>query len=167
MSEDENRVEEAGAQNLMETLRARREQALEDKEYDLEIPGYNGDLVARYRHLSGKEADQIGTRVMNQTKQRTERTVHMAMDTMIAACTGMYARIGAELVPIDPNGDGIPCGYDEELAQFMGFEATTAREVVRGVFVGNEMAIGAHSMQLQRWMSGDRRTMAEEFLGEA
>ena len=75
---------------LMGQLRAMREEAKADKYLDLDIPGYKGLLVARFRPYpvakSEAKADQL-------RKQMGRRPIllQMACDSLIAACSAHCA----------------------------------------------------------------------------
>ena len=166
---EEELPEEPERNNLQEQLRAQRQEALEDNTHDFPIPGYsNPILLARYRIIEGKESSRIMDKVRRQTKKEYDRNLWMTMDTIIAACEGLYIRDpdadeDEEPRPLDPDGNGT-ARYDERLAAFLGFEAHSAREALLGVFANNETALMMHGARLSRWMGGIEMSADEEFL---
>jgi len=161
--EDEDQIK-----SLLEQIRLRRRELSGDRKTYITIPGYDDlGLVAMYHLLDGKELDVITTRAQRQTRDRVERAIYMACDVMISACDGLYLdRGGSEYVPFDPQRRGEPFRYESALADFCGFEAETARQVVMGLFGNNDAALASHSFKLQRWFQDTMRDADEEFLGE-
>lgn len=148
-------------------LRARHRELQNDHTRDIDVPGYGGDLVGRYRVLS---PDQIreGNRKIEKLPE-DERLVVGAIDQIIAACDSLWVRGDNGLEPLLPD-DPEPARYDKRLAEFFGFEAERAREVVRQVFTtGGELnvpAVIAHAQEIGVWMQDVSREVDAAFLGE-
>jgi hypothetical protein len=136
-------------------------------------------LRVKYRMPeSGKELDGIARKVIREHKDTFSRNLYTAIDTMIILCEGLFVLPVADLEldgqpeepqPLDPDNSGEPARYDEKLAEIMGFSDTsTAREVVRKLFGGNDMAIIAHAEKLSRWLANTKADLNVEFwqLGE-
>jgi hypothetical protein len=158
------------ASSLLEGLRQRRSELSETKEVLIPLPGYDREppiLMAKYRLLEGHEIDAIGRKVVRETKDRWDRQIIAAVDTFINACEGMYISMGngKEPEPLTMNGDPV-AGYNQDLARALKFDADTAREVVMGVFAGNDVAIMQHNVRLSLWMGDTTRRIDEDFLGE-
>lgn len=159
----------AGAGSLMDRLRAQQADAAAGKTVDLRVPGYRDpDLFARYRFLHSSEAKKIGQRIRERFRDDVDRLLNGTIDTMIAACEGLYARDGnGELVPVDADGGG-PVRYDPRATEFFNLEVDEddpARSTVRAIFKGNDYAILDHGGLLQQWMS-DTTAEVNESLGE-
>lgn len=167
-SQDNGAPDENEINSLLEQIRERRKELSGDRKTYITIPGYDDiGLVAMYHLLDGKELDIITTRAQRQTRDRVDRGLYMACDVMIAACDGLYLdRGGSEYVPFDPKRRGEAFRYEQALADFCGFEAETARQVVMGLFGNNDAALASHSFKLQRWFQDTMRDADEEFLGE-
>jgi hypothetical protein len=161
--ENEEPLEAATGQpeSLMDRLRGKLAQAREETTVDLDIPGYDGELVARYRGLDPvKEGEKIARRVERQFKSEAQRGVYTLVDALVTACEGIFVRnVDGELEPLDPDGLG-PCCYDERLAEFLGIDIShgantdgAARRCLLGVFAGNKVAIAVHGQRWQRWMA--------------
>jgi hypothetical protein len=156
--------------NVLDLLKEQREQVRQNTEVTIPLPGYDQEppiLLARYRLLEGPELERIASKVERETKPRWNRVVLSSVDTFIAACTGMYVDINGDgnPVPMTLGGEPIP-GYNDDLAQALGFKTQNAREVVFGVFASNEMAIVEHNAKLSRWMGNTARRVDQGFLGE-
>jgi hypothetical protein len=158
--------------SLFEQLREKRAEAAAGTETFIPIPGYDSEapvLLAKYRVLDGKELDTIGRKVQKQTKDRWNRQILAAMDSCIAACEGMYIDMldGSEPQPLTFNEIPI-LGFTGELAQALQYEATNAREVFSGLFLGNEVAMIQHNVRLSLWMGNTSRKVDQDmFMGEA
>lgn len=154
--------------NILEQIRQRRRELLQNRQTYIPIPGYDDiGLVAQYHLLDGKEMTRIVDKVQRQTKNKVERGVSISIDTFIAACDGLYLNPeDGVYVPFDPGRTGSPLQYDPSLSDFLGLDAPTARAVVRGLFGENDAAIAMHSMKLNRWFQDTSKSADDEFLGE-
>lgn len=157
-------------ESLLDSLRKKREELSESRDTFIPLPGYDREppmLLAQYRLLDGKEIEQIARKVTRETKDRWRRQVLAAVDTFIAACTGMYVDLqtGDGPQPMTLNDQHI-MGYDQDLAKALEFQAETARQVVYGVFADNEVAMMQHGARLSLWMGDTTHQVDDEFLGE-
>jgi hypothetical protein len=154
--------------NLLESLRQKRQELADHREGFVPVPGYEDpELLIRYRVIDSKEIQKIGNKVIKETKDRMQRQLLAAVDTFIAAATGVYVRLAEDTEPValTLNGREIE-GFSQELATAMNFPATTARDVVFGVFAENDIAIMNHAIRLNQWMTFNRSDIDREFLGE-
>lgn len=158
-------------ESLLDQLRKKREEATANKEVYIPIPGYDREppiLVAKYRVLEGDELNRMGRKVQAETRDPWDRQILAAIDGMISACVGMFIDLqdGSEPQPMTKDGQPV-AGFSPELAAGLGFQANNAREVVLGVFVGNEIAIMQHNVRLSLWMGNTSRKIEEDiFSGE-
>lgn len=144
--------------SVRDRLRAQRQEVQRQKWCDITIPGYDGELVARYRLVDGEELEKVGSRLRHKSKNQADRLVNGSMDTLIMACEGFYVRSQRDdqLYPIqDETGEIMR--YDDRLAEFLNFPAESARDVVRGVFGNNEMAIVQHNAKFSAWLADTSR----------
>lgn len=161
-----------GGSSVMDLLRHRRQLRAQEITHDIDIPGYGGDLFARYHLIDGKQLNAIASRIQKTERDPAGRNLLASVDVMVAACDGLYARDrGVERGLHEILGEETPVRYDVRLAQFLGFEgelgdAPTARGVVLALFNGNDLAVMSHSSRLQRWTMGAENELDEEFLGE-
>src|SRR5580765_2030555 len=167
-SEEEDPVE--SDRNLLDRIRAKRLELAERRSTYITVPGYEDiGLVVQYHLLDGKELDRIAEKVKRQMRDRVDRGLNAAADTLIAACDGFFLDKGSsEYAPFDPGNRGAPLRYEKELAEFLGVEeVATARDVVFMIFADNDVALANHAMKLNRWFTNTSRDADEEFLGEA
>lgn len=161
-------------ENVLEALAAKRVELEKNKETFIPIPGYDRSppiLMARYRLLSGPDFEGIAQRVQKQFRDRWERSLYAAIDTMLAACSGIFVDTGdGQPKPLTWKGGQVIAGFNPDLANALGFadkmdEGQTHRSVVMALFGGNEVMIGTHSVQLNRWMSNTTVEIDQDFLG--
>lgn len=157
---------EASPTTAFGALRKRREDIGSEKHHDLPIPGYQGELVARYKLLDFKVMRQIMKRMEKNRAAGDSRELLAQCDILIAACVEIFTvDKKGELMPLDPNSPDNPIKYDKRLSDGLGFEASNGRQVVLGVFK-NDIALTAHHGELVMWMQGMSDEADEDFLGE-
>jgi len=159
--------------NLLESLAEAREESAEHRETFITIPGYDKagvELLARYRLLSGNEIESIAKKALGGKRARRsfQQGLAAALDTMAAACTGIFVQKpeDVEPVPLTVGGEPILNYGDPKLKDALKITADTARGVIVGVFCDNELAIMNHSARLQMWFGNTNSEMDIEFLGE-
>jgi hypothetical protein len=155
-----------------ERLKTRRERIGSEKTRDFIIPGYAGELLARYRLLEWQTIRNVIKRMEKSKGIGDIRELYAQCDTLIIACEGLYYKDfsggkngSGELKPLMDDHDN-HLRYDIDLARMMEFEATTARQVVLLLFK-NDLAIAAHHGEVVEWMQGASPEADEEFLGES
>lgn len=154
------------ALTVMQQLRDQREELKSgDHILDLDIPGYNGMLVARYKPVRFEIIEKLTRRAQKEAKRfNISMNLLASTDTLIEACDQIMLRVNGELTPI-PTGSGLPVRFDSRLSEAMGFEAEEAREVVAGVF-GNEFGVITHNVQYSTWLRDVTKEVDENLLGE-
>lgn len=140
---------------VMGQLRGKRQRLAAEQTVDLPVAGYGGELVVRYRLLDPlTEGKAIGDRVLAQFKEQDERVYHALVDSLIAGCIAIFAKVGTELVPLA--GEATVTTFEDTtaLAELLAFdEPAGARKTVEEVFGGNRNAVIAHGLKLQNWMA--------------
>lgn len=146
------------------------------EEVYIKVPGYDGSGLSMKFRLpkGGKELELIAKKVENQTRQQRDpyiTNLYIAMDTIIALCTGFYVKpFGVEdYVMLDPTDAGLPVTFDDRLATVVGLpDGTTAREIMKKLFNKNEMAIINIAEKLSRWIGNTKADLTREIwqLGE-
>ena len=173
--------EAPAAGSVLGRLRARRDDLAADHRLDLDIPGYDGDLVARYRPLTAGEQTRLAgkveraERIAGNENQEGEAQLRTAMDTIIAACVEILARQDGQLVPLAAIiGSNVPVRYDEQLAEALGItDAGSARAVLRGVFPRDKAGdvlpqpVSRHANEVALWMTRIGSDADGDLLGEA
>ena len=139
-------------------LRAAHKEGTEEKETIIEIPGYRGLLWCQYRVLT---LDEITAKSRRRPTNMDSSFINdTAMRTLINSCVEFLFVRDGEKIPFD---DEIPVRYDTQLADILEFEATTAKEVVMGVFKGNGMAMIAHSGEVMEWIQSAGTEVHEDW----
>jgi len=158
--------EAAGARtdngSLLSRIRERRAQLQEERHLDLDIPGYDGMLVARYRPLPWDEVKKIGEKVEKSKNPRKE--LYAMADVLVRACDSIWFR-DPETNELRPVQSGEPVRYDDRLAEALGFTADSARQVLLATF-NNDLAVTAHHMEAAEWMQASDVEVNEDLLGE-
>lgn len=153
-----------GSPSALERIRAKREAIASETTEIFDIPGYDGDLCARYRRMEWTEVRKVAERAAGSRHPQSE--LHGQADIIAAACVELLLRTD----PNDPEHferlgevDGEPVRYDSNLCQMMEWpDIKSARETVRALF-GNDMAISMHHSVILAWMSGvAKKTIDEE-----
>jgi hypothetical protein len=157
--------------NQFERLKElRRKMGEERPPLELAIPGYNDELVARYRVLDYDEMERLQRRggKMAQAQDR-EAQLKVTMDSIAAACVGMFVRQedGAlkpmNECPSDLDLGDEPIRYDERLAKVLGIDSQgKVRVLIREMFP-TELSIIGHLERIDAWMSGVSESDDEDF----
>ena len=144
-------------------LRAKRDKLAKQTTLDLEIPGYDGLIGARYNALGGKEVEVMGRNV-----RQGEGTQGNAL-LLVRSCQCILVRKSTEeeFEPLVEDGEQFQ--YELRLAELFGFEAKTAVQVAIGIFSpgGNrDLAISDQAVRVLRWMEGKGEQASATLLGE-
>jgi hypothetical protein len=143
---------EAAPGSVLAALRERAAQLRTEQHVHLDIPGYDGLLVGKYRAVSlGKV---FGKRVDGNTPLNPEWTI--AADTLATALDELLMRDA-------PDGDtypiftDTPARFDDDLVDALGLhpDARTGRAVLVALCGGGalgESRVWAHYMQYQGWL---------------
>jgi hypothetical protein len=154
--------------SMIDLLKQDLQELTEHQDVYIPISGYEKTgLAVRYRlPENGKELDAIGRKVMREHKDQFSRNLYIAMDTMIVLCLGLYVRppdLTDEYVELDPELEGSPVHFDYRLGSILGMdESGTARQVVKKLFGGNELAIINHAEKLNRWLMNTKADLSLE-----
>lgn len=149
-------------ESLKDRLRRQRQEQAENKFHDLDIPGYNGEMFIRYRLLESTELDSISQKVRQETRNRSDRVLLSALDSLIMSCEEVWVRENGKEIPLRQyeeyeGSKEVPVRFNIELAEFLAFtdmlpDPPTARSVVLAMFGGNDIAAQAHSAANAQWM---------------
>jgi hypothetical protein len=168
-------ITEEQPESLLDQLAAKREAVSSTKETILPLPGYDRTppfLHIKYRLLDSKEIGQLATKVNNQFRDRWERALFLAVDTVIAACVGFYYSETGNATDVKPLtiGEQPVTRFSAALAEGLKFadkleDAKQPRNVVLGLFGQNDVALQNHVFLLNRWMADTSIDVSQGLLG--
>ncbi len=152
----------AGAATPLDRIKGRLEELRQERHTEIDIPGYGGELVVRYRPVKWEALREIARRVEQSKSPRRE--LDGQASTLIDACQEVLIRVDGKLEPIDP-AEVHPVRFDQRLAALLDFEAESAREVLYGTF-NNDLAVVTVHNELAEWMADADEEVNETFVGE-
>lgn len=165
---------ETQGNSAIERLREQHSELRRERTLDLRVPGWSGLLIARYQPVRAGEMRKLSSRITKLAGQDTpEADLTAAADVIVTACKEMLIdQDGEKLTLQEQLGVDAPVRYDRKLAEVLGFEAESAREVVYNVFPqfpdGGviETTVNAHAAEIAEWIANvDEEVSAS--LGEA
>jgi hypothetical protein len=156
-------------------LRKQHAELRKERTLDLRIPGWNGLLIARYSPVRAGEMRKLSNRINKLAGQENaEADLAAAADLIITACREILTVVDGEKIPLATEaGSDSPVGYDSRLAEIVGFEAESARDVVYGVFpqfedgAVIETTVNAHALEVAEWITNVDEEVADVFAGES
>ena len=161
-------------ESLFDQLAQKHKELAETRTTDIPVPGYDGEppnLFIRYRLLAGEEITRIGDKVLRETKNKWERNLFAAADTMIAACEGIMVSLSGKVEDAQPlTWRGQPVRtFGPDLAEALQYQSelpptATHRDVLLGLFAGNDVALAQHSVQLNRWFGNTSTDVMSQML---
>lgn len=109
--------------------RAQREKIRSEETLDLRVPGYD-DLQIRYKLMSEKATEGVAKRIEEARRSGSiKKNLDAVADFLIAACDSIRVRVGDEFEVLVDDQDN-PVRFDADLAEVLGFEFETARDIV-------------------------------------
>jgi hypothetical protein len=152
---EEQLAAEAGSP--LDRIKAIREEFQAEHEVALELPGYRGELLGRYKPLPWEMIKAIAHRV-ERMRRAPDIEVTVAADGLLNACIGFYYRdTNGNRSPLTLNGVEIT-GYNTSLRDALaltdknGIKPETAREIVKAMFP-DDMALVSHYGALMDWQA--------------
>lgn len=144
--------------NLMEQLRAKREESSRNVLFELPVPGYDDLLVVRFqKNLTWLEAKKaIDTA---QRKGNPNNELFAMADLLIRTVEGIYGRADTEGQFVL-----ISHGFDETLAEYFRLETKTARETCR-LFFQSDIVMSAVQGRVMQWLQGVDQDSGSEIRG--
>ena len=137
--------------SVVARLRELRESFVNDITVDLEVPGYRGELVARYAPLPWEMIRNFAMRG-ERGKRNPNIGPPIAADGLANAVVGFFFREEEKLVPVTWQGDPVE-KYGEALASVLGITGVeTVRETVKAVFP-DEFSLVAHYGEFMEWQA--------------
>lgn len=174
---DEEAEEVAPSTNgsISDELRALRQRVVDDKDTLIDIPGYDGKLVAKYRKLEYPDVEAINRRVERlREKHHPNATLLGHCDFLSTSLVGIYLRKDpSKPQDLEPLTNGYPSIGDGEASWEDAAKVVLPddaqlpadadrRHAVRAVF-GNDLAIAPHHVELSMWMSSAWQEDDESF----
>lgn len=150
--------------SVLDRLRARRAELQSERTEVFEIPGYNG-LRGRYGIVEWDFLKKVAKRTEKSKHPRKE--LYAIVDTLIESCKGIEVFDGSDWKPMHEvfGGDQV-VRYDANLAEALGYPATSAREAVFGLFP-SDIAMTAHMAEVDEWMKGASEEEDDNLMGES
>jgi hypothetical protein len=156
--------EETGS-SIISDLRRRQQEVHRERHIDKEIPGYGGQMFARYRLFTFAELSALVPR--RGRGEQSEQNLRINVDLLAKACEEILVRKDGELIPLAQEAQfDAPVRYDARLAELLGIDASKARDVVLKTF-GADLVLSAHADDLVEWMRNASDEADEDFLGES
>ncbi len=140
---------DGGVRSQLDELRAQRDREIEALDLKLEIPSWNGKLLAAYRVLGKKERHDLQRRARARGGSDDALT-ESRVDLLATACTGVFLR--AE----DGSLTRVSAGYDHELAAMVDQAGVSQGDLVRHMLGHNTIALDAHGERVAGWMTDPR-----------
>lgn len=152
--------------SILGALREQHARSRQERHKDVPVPGYGGKLVVRYGVIDLNEVGKISDGVVK-TETREDQLLY-ELDTLIMACR-MVLFEGKPLHEYPEIKSETPIRFDVRLAKALDIDATSAREIVLGVFPrdGGPLMISRLAGDLLEWMRGADEASDEEFLGKS
>lgn len=154
----------SGLQSIRDQIRAERDELKTETTLDLVVPGYEM-IGVRYRGIPARELDQFAKRL-----SKSKEGMRTATDVLIRCCDSILVRPNGDdaLEPLeDDQGDYLK--FDQRLADFLGIEASSAREIVTQLFSPDgvqTLATFEHANAVMEWMQGKGAKIDPGLLGE-
>jgi hypothetical protein len=164
---DELPVADDGSAAVMDLLRAKRAEHTASRTYDIDVPGYGGLLLIRCGPPPPGALARL--RVRYERSRSPERDFDMNVDLLIVACVDVLYRPDAKAEP-RPISLGDPMGLDERLAEGLGLDAKSGRELVRQLFgkaPSPELAVNSVMGNYLEWAAAVVDETDADFLGES
>lgn len=135
-----------------------------DFKLDLEIPGFKGLVMARFKPYNLSKTERKADVLRKRMEAGDAILLDAACDTLVDACVGIFVRHTkeGEWIPLD---DEEPITFEPRLGEALGFEAKTARGVVKQLFA-TEQAITGMAIAVNNWLQDVTKEVDEEYLGE-
>lgn len=149
-------VTEAAPGSVLAMLRARARTLREEKTIDLDIPGYDGYLVARYRAVS---LARIFAGTAGRGSLETPLTLEWttAADTLARALVELFMRDSPDGEALHPLFKDQAARFDDDLVEALALQPTqrTGRAVLVALCGGDELGesrVYSHYMAYQGWL---------------
>lgn len=161
-------------QSVAERLKDRRKKIGSNKFEYMDLPGYDGEFVAKFKRMQWEALANIADNATGGGNRSKRKILNGHADVIATACEELMIRRilpggEEELVPMneffpDVFGDK-PVRFDPRLSDFLEVPidgTPTARKVVFGVF-NNDLAVTAFHNELGEWMQSSKTEEDQAF----
>jgi len=159
--------------SIMDSLRQQHRELADVQELYLSIPGYHGQLYAKYRLLDVRhDLRAIGQRAQKQFPGNIQDQIFYSnVDAMIQGCEGLFYQTDegeykSIAEALDPDATEPITYSDARLIEFFAWDATevtSARAATQRLF-NNDAALLDHARMLSNWMRDTSKDVNEDFL---
>jgi hypothetical protein len=151
--------------SLLRGVRELRQEKLSaDHFLDLDVPGYNGLIVARYRPYNINRSEKRSLSMRKRMERGDPVLLDSACDTLIDACDEIFFRKDGKLIKPD---EGATIRYDQQLADLLEItNAPSARDVVKSVFFTDQSLIN-QSIAVEEWLKNAFQEVDDDLVGES
>lgn len=153
-------------------IREQRDSIRRQNKLDLRVPGYE-DLKVSYKLMTEGQTEKVARKI--ESAQRSgdgKKSLDAAADFLIAACDSILVRVEDGFEPL-VDDERATVRFDSRLAEMLGFEAGSAREVVLETFSPegddglrrNPDAMIDHFTAIASWRRGREYEIDRDLLG--
>lgn len=130
----------------------------------LEVPGYDGQLIIRYKWIPFRDLTRTSQQ-LSKISEPTQQAVAAAADTVVLTCEEVYVNVDGQRLPLSTDGTPVTFG-DPRLAYALGFETqASARDNAIRVFK-NEYALLQQAAEVTEWLKDTTQKVDAAFVGE-
>lgn len=153
--------------NVLEAIRAKREELAKEKSITLDVPGYGGHLAIRYKAIPTEQLNRFLTQAA--ASGNDEKILEVNADILIRCCEAILVRQDpdAELEPLDPDAAEPTTFSTGTLPELLELSASSAREEVFAVFSpdgAQPLSIGRHADAIANWLQGSTEAIDKSLL---
>lgn len=164
LQEANGEAPEESKSSLLSQLSELHKEVKKERHLDIDIPGYEGKLFARFRPYEVSKSEKRAKAMARRLEKGQPVALAAACDTIVESCEQIFVRNekGEEL-PID---DVVPVTFEKRLASLLGFDSpaiTEARHVVIELFP-TQQSVLATSIEISTWLNTASRETEDEFL---
>lgn len=135
------------------------------KPVDIQVPGYEGQLIARFRWVPAPELTATSKSIAA-IKNPTQQQLAAAADALVACNDEILVKVDGKLESLQHQGESVSFNNGSGLLVALGLPpVTNARDCVFAVF-GNDYALADVALRLMTWLEDTTRQVDEEHLGE-
>jgi hypothetical protein len=169
--------------SILDRLRARREEVKEQRILDLAIPGYEDELMARYKPVPFKvfEDDE---KKRKKSRGKDPALLSAAIDQIMACCEMILVKDpGNPACVLDNDGDvteyrpidveaaemGAPVKWEQRFADLINIPQDETRGIAKLVVLRtfcNDAALIYHASRLGIWLRDTTKEVDDDLLGE-